>query len=58
MAMAKGIGDQARAGNPRAQLSSFFIEEYTKAYPNLDESYYDAPPVAMAPPPVAIPHAA
>jgi hypothetical protein len=44
MAMAKGIGEQARAGNPRAQLSSFFIEEYTKAYPNLDESYYDGLP--------------
>ena len=33
MALAKGIGDQARAGNKRAQVSAFFIEEYTKAHP-------------------------
>ena len=33
MAMAKAIGEQARAGNRRAQLSSFFIQEYTKAHP-------------------------
>jgi hypothetical protein len=44
MAMAKGIGDQARAGNTRAQLSAFFIDEYTKNYPNLDDSYEDGPP--------------
>lgn len=30
MAMAKGIGEQARAGNPRAQISAFLIEEYSK----------------------------
>lgn len=49
MAMAKGIGDQARAGNKRAQLSTFFIEEYTKAYPNLDASYMDEAPQASTP---------
>jgi hypothetical protein len=30
MAMAKGIGEQARAGNKRAQISAFLIEEYSK----------------------------
>jgi hypothetical protein len=54
MAMAKGIGDQARPGNKRAQTSAFFIEEYTKAYPNLDEQYYDQPSPAVA----ALAHAA
>jgi len=54
MAMAKGIGDQARTGNKRAQTSAFFIEEYTKAYPNLDEQYYDQPSPAVA----ALAHAA
>ena len=48
MAMAKGIGDQSRAGNKRAQLSAFFIAEYTKAYPNLDEQYFDQPPPEIA----------
>ena len=33
MALAKGIGEQARAGNKRAQVSAFFIEEYTKSHP-------------------------
>lgn len=33
MALAKGIGEQARAGNKRAQLSQFLIEEYTKMKP-------------------------
>lgn len=33
MALAKGIGEQARAGNKRAQISQFLIEEYTKAKP-------------------------
>lgn len=33
MALAKGIGEQARAGNKRAQVSAFFIEEYTKTHP-------------------------
>lgn len=33
MAFAKAIGDQARAGNKRAQLSAFFIEEYSKTNP-------------------------
>ncbi|VVB55235.1 Uncharacterised protein [uncultured archaeon] len=33
MALAKGIGEQARAGNKRAQVSSLFIEEYSKAHP-------------------------
>jgi len=30
MAMAKGIGEQARAGNKRAQISAYLIEEYSK----------------------------
>ncbi len=30
MAIAKGIGEQARAGNKRAQISAFLIEEYSK----------------------------
>lgn len=30
MALAKGIGEQARMGNKRAQMSAFFIEEYSK----------------------------
>ena len=30
MAIAKGIGEQARAGNKRAQLSWILIEQYTK----------------------------
>jgi len=30
MALAKGIGEQARAGNSRAQISAFLIEEYSK----------------------------
>ncbi len=33
MAMAKGIGEQARAGNRRAQISAFFIERYQKEHP-------------------------
>lgn len=33
MAIAKAIGEQARAGNKRAQVSTFFIEQYTKAHP-------------------------
>lgn len=33
MAIAKGIGDQARAGNKRAQLSWVLIEHYTKTHP-------------------------
>jgi hypothetical protein len=33
MALAKGIGEQARAGNKRAQISQFLIEEYTKVKP-------------------------
>jgi hypothetical protein len=33
MAMAKSIGDQARQGNKRAQLSWFLIEDYTKRNP-------------------------
>jgi hypothetical protein len=33
MAIAKGIGDQARAGNERAKLSWFLIEDYTKRHP-------------------------
>jgi len=33
MALAKGIGEQARAGNKRAQVSQFLIEEYTKMKP-------------------------
>ncbi len=33
MALAKGIGEQARVGNKRAQLSQFLIEEYTKMKP-------------------------
>lgn len=33
MAMAKSIGEQARAGNRRAQLSAFLIENYTKKNP-------------------------
>lgn len=33
MAMAKSIGDQARAGNPRARLSWVLIEDYTKRHP-------------------------
>lgn len=33
MALAKGIGDQARAGSPRAQLSWKLIEQYTKENP-------------------------
>jgi len=33
MALAKGIGEQARTGNKRSQVSAFFIEEYTKAHP-------------------------
>lgn len=36
MAMAKGIGEQARSGNKRAQLSAFLIEEYTKKNPQKD----------------------
>jgi hypothetical protein len=33
MAMAKGIGEQARDGNRRAQVSAFFIEQYSKNNP-------------------------
>ena len=33
MAMAKGIGEQARAGNKRSQLSAFLIDEYSKTHP-------------------------
>ncbi len=33
MAIAKGIGEQARAGNQRAQMSAFLIEEYSKKNP-------------------------
>jgi hypothetical protein len=33
MALAKGIGEQARAGNKRSQLSAFFIEEYANSHP-------------------------
>lgn len=33
MAMAKSIGEQARGGNKRAQLSFFLIENYTKEHP-------------------------
>lgn len=33
MALAKGIGDQARTGNKRAQYSWFLIEQYTKEHP-------------------------
>jgi len=33
MALAKSIGDQARAGNRRAQLSWVLIEDYTKQHP-------------------------
>lgn len=33
MAVAKGIGDQARAGNPRAQISAVLIEQYSKNNP-------------------------
>jgi hypothetical protein len=33
MAMAKGIGEQSRAGNKRAQVSAFFIEQYSKNNP-------------------------
>jgi hypothetical protein len=34
MAIAKGIGDQARTGNTRAKISAFLIEQYSKANPN------------------------
>lgn len=34
MAIAKGIGEQARAGNKRSQVSAFFIENYSKTHPN------------------------
>lgn len=34
MAMAKSIGDQARAGNARARLSWVLIEDYTKRHPS------------------------
>ena len=51
MAIAKGIGEQARVGNKRAQLSAFFIDEYTKNYPNLNDLYDQSPvPVPVAPP--------
>ena len=33
MALAKGIGEQARVGNKRAQISAFFIEKCSKANP-------------------------
>jgi hypothetical protein len=33
MAIAKSIGDQARQGNKRAQVSAWLIEEYTKRSP-------------------------
>jgi hypothetical protein len=45
MATAKGIGDQARAGNPQAQLSAFLIQLYTSQHPN------GAPAPAGAPAP-------
>lgn len=38
MAMAKSIGDEARQGNKRAQLSWFLIEDYTKRNPSTDTS--------------------
>ena len=58
MAIAKAIGEQARAGNPRAQISAFFIDEYTKSYPVLNDNYpyVEPPPPITAVPPVA--HAA
>jgi hypothetical protein len=34
MAIAKGIGEQARAGSRRAQISAFFIDQYSEAHPN------------------------
>jgi hypothetical protein len=34
MAMAKGIGEQARAGNKRAQVSAYLIDKYSKEHPN------------------------
>jgi len=33
MALAKGIGEQARAGNKRAQVSAWLITQYQKANP-------------------------
>jgi hypothetical protein len=36
MAMAKSIGDEARQGNKRAQLSWILIEDYTKSNPASD----------------------
>lgn len=36
MALAKGIGEQARAGNKRSQVSAFFIEKYSDEHPKLD----------------------
>jgi hypothetical protein len=36
MAMAKSIGDEARQGNERAQLSWILIEDYTKRNPPSD----------------------
>lgn len=38
MAMAKGIGEQARAGSKRAQVSAFFIEKYSDAHPESGSS--------------------
>lgn len=33
MALAKGIGDQARKGSKRAQVSAMLIEQYSAAHP-------------------------
>lgn len=33
MAMAKAIGEQARAGNKRAQVSAYLIEQYSHNHP-------------------------
>ena len=37
MAIVQGIGEQAKAGNKRAQLSAWLIQEYTKANPNTQQ---------------------
>lgn len=44
MAMAKSIGDEARQGNKRAQLSWFLIEDYTKRNPPSETPVIPATP--------------
>lgn len=34
MALVKGIGEQARLGNKRAQMSAYLINEYVKSHPH------------------------